>query len=368
MATPQLHRELEQLRAASNVTSSPVVRREAKLMEEAEASVVTQLMEALQQLQQEQDTLEAEAARVTAELAEQKRLNRVQEAQLATAAEQGQPSSGAALESDLAHIARKCDELNDLNQRLVAEHNEQTDALQAEVAALKAAAADPPDPRQSQAWQEGAATHAAETDSLRAQIATLEAVIAQPATALGPEPSPREQELEQELVQTRLEVERLQTTAAAAVESASVVQPQPQSHSIQRQETSEDEDFEDASELEDGREGAGHVSREAVALAEEQGERLRSLMAQYSQVVRTLEEEQSARSAVEDTLDMERRAAAVKLKRAVRASCVPQAPPQAPSLPSSWNSVHKLRCLNGMVGGRGGGTGERRGKGARCGS
>ena len=58
----------------------------SRLMEEAEASVVTQLMEALQQLQQEQDTLEAEAARVTAELAEQKRLNRVQEAQLATAA------------------------------------------------------------------------------------------------------------------------------------------------------------------------------------------------------------------------------------------------------------------------------------------
>lgn len=364
MATPELHRELEQLRAASNVTGSPVVRREAKLMEEAEASVVTQLMEALQQLQQEQDTLEAEAARVTAELAEQKRLNRVQEAQLATAAQQGQPSSGAALESDLAHIARKCDELNDLNQRLVAEHNEQTDALQAEVAALKAAAADPPDPRQSQAWQEGVATHAAETDSLRAQIAKLEAVIAQPATALGPEPSPREQELEEELVQTRLEVERLQTTAAAAVESASVVQPQPQSHSIQRQETSEDEDFEDASELEDGREGAGHVSPEAVALAEEQGERLRNLMAQYSQVVRTLEEEQVARSAVEDTLDMERRAAAVKLKRAVRASCVPQ----APSLPYSRNSVHDLRCLHGMVGGGGGGTGERRGKGARCGS
>ena len=314
MATPELHRELEQLRAASNVTRSPVVRREAELMEEAGASVVAQLMEALQQLQQEQDTLEAEAARVTAELADQKQLNRVQEAQLAAAAEQGQVNGGAALESDLAHIARKCDELNALNQRLVAEHNEQTDALQAEVAALKAAAADPPDPRQSQAWQEAATAHAAETDSLRAQIAKLEAGIAQSATA--PEPSAREQVLEEELVRTRLEVERLHTTAAAAVQSASVVRPQSQS--AQRQETSEDEDFEDASELEDGRQGAGHVSPEAVALAEAQGQRLRNLMAQYSQVVRTLEEERVARSAVEDTLDMERRAAAVKLKRAVR--------------------------------------------------
>ncbi len=343
-----LHHELEQLRLAGTVSGSPVVRREA----EATAGISTQLMEALQQLQREQDVLEEEAARVAGELAEQKRLNGVQADQIselearpsseadtdkdAEIAElrkqidsfhatldaeadreekaalagteggasvlqpqpQSQPAqtqeeaarvagelaeqkrlngvqadriselearlgSDAGLERDIAHIARKCDELNDLNQRLVAEHNEQADAFQAEMTALKAAAAaatserkaassradlledqlsgmraeaamqigqhertlaaataaadeaaaqlhaaqksvreaedkaaesaehakqtdalhaevaalkaaNPPDPRQSQEWQEAVAAHAAETASLRAQLSALE--------------------------------------------------------------------------------------------------------------------------------------------------------------------------------------------------
>ena len=48
------------------------------------------------------------------------------------------------VDAELAAIALKCEELNELNQRLVAEHNAQVEALQGEVAALRSAAvADP---------------------------------------------------------------------------------------------------------------------------------------------------------------------------------------------------------------------------------
>ena len=541
----QLHRELAELRQSSPVTGSPVVRREAEASREAEATMATQLMETMQQLRQEQDVLEEEAARVAAELTDQKQLNRVQadrigelEAQLASAGGAVGPSGDAALERELAHIAQKCEELHDLNQRLVAEHNEQTEALQAEIAALKATS-ETSDPQQSPRWQETAEAHAAEIDALTAQIAQLEAEV-----AAGKQPglSVRERELvkqhsnaeknlrwwvrwwaerqtatqadlveahleverlhaaatvssaedaatdsrladavvlvetqgtrlatvtqdtlaaaQADLVAARLEVERLQAAAtvssaedaatdnrladavalvetqgirlatvtqdtlttlkqkyatlehkceqaeldggsaearAADLEAAAAKKdveieelrkqveslsstmdaevdreekaaseartspappPATDSHSPLRQATSDeiytDEDFEDVSELDtsfdDGTgggspstsppvtsqvilddelgssdrhqvqaDGDGHVSPEAVALVEEQGERLRNLMEQYSQVAESLEEERQARKAVEDTLDMERRAAAVRQRRAVRA-------------------------------------------------
>ena len=184
MATP-LHRELAELRANSPVSSSPHAVREREQMKEKEeeaGAMAAQLMEALQQLQEEQDVLDQEAARLTTELAEQKQLTSTQaekigalEAQLASGGGDTVGAGGTALD-ELAVIGQKCEELNELNQRLVAEHNERTEALQAEIVALKAAApAEAADPRQSEAWLETARDHAAEIDTLRAQIAQLEA-------------------------------------------------------------------------------------------------------------------------------------------------------------------------------------------------
>ena len=144
MASP-LQRELAELHDQSPVRTSSFPVLEADDM-------AASLAEMLEALRREQDAMEAEAGRVTAELAEQKALNRAQaeriaalEAELGGAASAGgDPAPARLVDAELAAIALKCEELNELNQRLVAEHNAQVEALQGEVAALRSAAvADP---------------------------------------------------------------------------------------------------------------------------------------------------------------------------------------------------------------------------------
>ena len=143
MASP-IQRELADLHDQSPVRTSSFPALEADDM-------AASLAEMLEALRREQDATEAEANRVTEELAEQKALNRAQaeriaalEAELGGAASAGgDPAAARLVDAELAAIALKCEELNELNQRLVAEHNAQVEALQGEVAALRSAAADP---------------------------------------------------------------------------------------------------------------------------------------------------------------------------------------------------------------------------------